>query len=149
MILAHKIALHPTPAQASYFVRARGTARFAYNWALTEWRWPYLAAAKPSEAGLRRQLNARTIADVGRFEFGRQLTCKAAMSGVRIVVADRWFPSSKTCCDCGHVHAELKLSDREGAWEAGGVIDDRHRNAAINLMKFAARFSGEPASSAR
>jgi Putative transposase DNA-binding domain len=69
-------------------------------------------------------------------EFGRLLTYKAAMTGASIVVADRWFPSSKTCSDCGHVHAGLTLSDREWVCEECGVIHDRDRNAAIK--KFAA-----------
>ncbi len=57
MILAHKIALDPNDAQATYFTRACGTARFAYNWALGEWRRQYKEGGKPSEAALRRQLN--------------------------------------------------------------------------------------------
>jgi putative transposase len=57
MILAHKIALDPNDRQATYFARACGTARFAYNWALGEWRRQYKEGGKPSEAALRRQLN--------------------------------------------------------------------------------------------
>ena len=72
------------------------------------------------------------------YEFTRQINYKAAMSDASIMVADRWFPSSKTCSDCGHVHAGLTLSDREWSCEQCGVIHDRDRNAAINLMKFAA-----------
>src|SRR3954465_13354434 len=58
MILAHKIALHPTAEQATYFARACGTARFAWNWALSEWQRQYKEGGKPSEAALRKQLNA-------------------------------------------------------------------------------------------
>ena|ERR1700680_4051633 len=58
MILAHKIALDPNDKQRSYFMRASGTARFAYNWALGEWRRQYQASEQPSEVSLRRQLNA-------------------------------------------------------------------------------------------
>lgn len=64
MILAHKIALDPNNAQATYFARACGVARFAYNWALAEWKKQYEAAKvdsalpKPSQMSLRRQLNA-------------------------------------------------------------------------------------------
>lgn len=64
MIIAHKIALDPNNAQATYFARAAGTARFAYNWALAEWQRQYDAwkadntLPKPSQAALRRQLNA-------------------------------------------------------------------------------------------
>src|SRR5215470_13444016 len=74
----------------------------------------------------------------GMFEFGRQLAYKAAMTGARVVMADRWFPSSKTCSACGHVHTGLTLSDREWSCVECGVIHDRDRNAAINLMNFAA-----------
>lgn len=58
MIRVHKIALDPTKAQADYFARACGTARFAWNWALGEWRAQYRAGGRPTEAGLRKQLNA-------------------------------------------------------------------------------------------
>ena len=64
MILAHKIALSPNNQQATYFVRAAGTARFAYNWALDQWQQQYRdwkednSRPKPSQAALRRQLNA-------------------------------------------------------------------------------------------
>lgn len=64
MIIAHKIALDPNNVQATYFARAAGTARFAYNWALAEWQRQYEAwkqdnsLPKPSQAALRRQLNA-------------------------------------------------------------------------------------------
>ena len=63
MLVAHRIRLDPNNVQATYFARAAGTARFAYNWALTEWQKQYEASktdptrAKPSEAALRRQLN--------------------------------------------------------------------------------------------
>jgi len=81
---------------------------------------------------------ARAVVDVGMSEFGRQLTYKAAMSGAQVVVADRWFPSSKTCSDCGHVHAGLTLCDRAWSCEECGIIHDRDRNTAINLMRLAA-----------
>jgi len=50
--------LDPTVAQARYFARACGTARFAFNWALAEWQRQYKAGKKPSEAALRRRLNS-------------------------------------------------------------------------------------------
>ena len=58
MLLAHKIALKPNNKQATYFARASGTARFAYNWALTEWKREFEAGGKPSEVSLRKSLNA-------------------------------------------------------------------------------------------
>ena len=57
MLLAHKIALDPNAAQRLYFARASGTARFAWNWALGEWKKQYAAGGKPSDASLRRDLN--------------------------------------------------------------------------------------------
>ncbi|AUW94436.1 transposase [Sulfobacillus thermotolerans] len=64
MILAHKIALDPNNVQETYFRKAAGTARFAYNWALDQWQQQFDAwkadptLPKPTEAALRRQLNA-------------------------------------------------------------------------------------------
>ena len=64
MLIAHKIALDLNNAQATHMARAAGTARFAYNWALAEWQRQYEewkadnSRPKPSQAALRRQLNA-------------------------------------------------------------------------------------------
>src|SRR4029079_15866725 len=64
MLIAHRIRLDPNNVQASYLARAAGTARFAYNWALDEWRKQHEACKadpelpKPSEAALRRLLNS-------------------------------------------------------------------------------------------
>src|SRR5690625_8025850 len=64
MILAHKIALAPNNVQRTYLAQAAGTARFAYNWALAQWKKQYEAhqadnsLPKPSQYALRRQLNA-------------------------------------------------------------------------------------------
>jgi putative transposase len=81
---------------------------------------------------------SRAVADMGFHEFRRQLGYKAAMAGTRIVVADRWSPSSKTCSDCGHVVPTLPLSVRHWVCPACGSVHDRDRNAAINLMNIAA-----------
>ena len=58
MFRVHKIKLDPTAQQQAYFARACGTARFAYKWALAEWKRQYEAGGKPNEMALRRQLNA-------------------------------------------------------------------------------------------
>ncbi len=57
MIKAHKIRLNPTPEQANYFVRASGTRRFVWNWALAEWNRQYEAGEKPSAHKLKKQFN--------------------------------------------------------------------------------------------
>jgi putative transposase len=64
MSVAHKITLDPNNVEATYFARAFGTARFAYNWAPTDWQRHYAAwkadhsLPKPSQAALGCQLNA-------------------------------------------------------------------------------------------
>lgn len=80
---------------------------------------------------------ARSVADMGFFEFRRQLEYKAAMRGGQIVVADRFYPSSKTCSDCGHRLEALPLAVREWTCPACGTHHDRDMNAAINLKNMA------------
>ena len=57
MIKAHKIRLHPTPEQATYFARAAGVARFVWNWALAEWDRQYEAGENPTALKLKKQFN--------------------------------------------------------------------------------------------
>ena len=58
MITVHKIALDPNNKQRTYFAKASGVARFAYNWALAEWQRQHKTGEKPNEVKLRRELNA-------------------------------------------------------------------------------------------
>lgn len=81
---------------------------------------------------------ARSIMDSGFFEFRRQLDYKARFYGATIVVADRWFPSSKTCSCCGSVKTELALSQRIFTCDTCGREIDRDLNAACNLEHLAA-----------
>lgn len=79
---------------------------------------------------------ARYIADIGFYEFRRQLEYKARLHGAQLVTASRWFPSSKMCCVCGRISEELPLSIRE--WTcACGTFHDRDINAARNLRRYA------------
>jgi putative transposase len=80
---------------------------------------------------------ARSIADMSFFEFRRQLEYKTAMRGGQVVVADRFFASSKTCSACGHTLETLPLAVRAWTCPACGVIHDRDVNAAINLKNMA------------
>jgi putative transposase len=86
---------------------------------------------------MRNRRLARSIADVSFFEFRRQLEYKAAMRGDIVVVADRWFASSKTCSACGGKVDVLPLAVREWVCPACGTKHDRDVNAAINLMNMA------------
>jgi len=82
---------------------------------------------------LRNGSLARSIADAGFGEFRRQLDYKAAMTGAQVIVIDRWFPSSKTCSECGAIH-EITLRDR--VIDCGcGLKMDRDLNAAINIRR--------------
>lgn len=77
---------------------------------------------------------ARSIADMGFYEFRRQLEYKAKLYGNHIELADRWFPSSKRCSACGAVKKELSLSDRLYRCDDCGLEIDRDHNAAKNLF---------------
>ena len=81
---------------------------------------------------------ARSIMDGGFGEFRRQLEYKARFYGTTIVVADRWFPSSKTCSCCGSVKHELDLSQRTFQCDGCGFECDRDLNAADVLERLAA-----------
>ncbi|UJS25043.1 RNA-guided endonuclease InsQ/TnpB family protein [Thiothrix winogradskyi] len=82
---------------------------------------------------------SRAISDMGFFEFRRQLEYKAGMRGAVVVVADRFFASSKTCSapGCGHKVDKLPLSVREWTCPVCGAVHDRDLNAANNLEKYA------------
>lgn len=80
---------------------------------------------------------ARSVSDMGFFEFRRQLEYKAAQRGGIVVAADRWYPSSKTCSACGHKLDAMPLAVRQWSCPACGADHDRDVNAAINLMNLA------------
>ncbi len=76
---------------------------------------------------------SRAIADIGFYEFRRQLEYKSKYKGNYLLIADRWFPSSKKCSNCGQKKDQLKLSERIYHCSACGHEQDRDLNAAINL----------------
>jgi len=77
---------------------------------------------------------ARVIADVGFYEFRRQLEYKCQWYGSELLVVSRTFPSSKMCSRCGHRKKELSLSERVYECEQCGLEIDRDLNAALNLV---------------
>jgi putative transposase len=90
-------------------------------------------------AGMTRNRRlARAISDQGFGEARRMLACKTQWNGGQLIVADRWFPSSKTCSACGTAKAKLSLSERTFRCEHCGLTEDRDVNAARNLLKLAA-----------
>ena len=78
---------------------------------------------------------AKAIQKQGFYEFRRQLTYKCEWYGIELVVADRYYPSSKTCNSCGNIKKDLKLSDRLYSCECGYTVD-RDLNASMNLAKY-------------
>ena len=74
---------------------------------------------------LKNRRLSRAIADVGLFEFRRQLTYKAHQAGCRVLVVSRWEPSSKTCSACGWLKEDLTLADRVFVCEDCGNVMDR------------------------
>ena len=76
---------------------------------------------------------AQAISDVGMYEFRQQLEYKGAWYGCEVVIADRFYPSTKRCSECGQVKTEMSLTEREYHCEYCGLVMDRDLNAALNL----------------
>jgi putative transposase len=104
---------------------------------------------KPGAGKGGRGLN-RALADAALGELRRQLGYKTIWYGSQLVVADRWYPSSKTCPACGAVKAKLALADRTYQCDHCNMVLDRDLSAAINLARLsehATRVEGRPAGS--
>lgn len=86
---------------------------------------------------------AKAIADVGFYELRRQIEYKAQWLGIEVIIADRWYPSSKTCSQCGWKDPDLSLADRVFCCPECGLEIDRDLNAALNLRALAVDI-GEP-----
>ena len=79
---------------------------------------------------------AKAIQEQSFYEFKRIITYKALWNNIEIVDVPRFYPSSKTCSECGSYKKDLKLSDREYVCEECGCVIDRDLNASINLAKY-------------
>ncbi|EFC83113.1 IS607 family element RNA-guided endonuclease TnpB [Parafrankia sp. EUN1f] len=86
---------------------------------------------------------AKAVAAAGFGEIRRQLDYKTVWYGSRLRVADRWYPSSKTCSGCGWRNPSLTLSDRVFHCQSCGLVADRDHNAAINLANLVAASTSE------
>jgi putative transposase len=78
---------------------------------------------------------AGAIGDVSWAEFIRMLEYKADWYWRKIVKVDRFFPSSKTCNNCGWINQNLKLKDREWECLSCKTVLDRDLNASKNILK--------------
>ena len=77
---------------------------------------------------------AKAISEVGFYKFKEVLENKALVNDKQIVFVDRFFPSSKTCSNCGYIKQDLKLSDREWICPKCGTHHNRDINAAVNIL---------------
>ena len=83
---------------------------------------------------LRNHCLAGSISDASWGMLRQMLEYKCSWYGRELRVVDRWFPSSKTCHECGHVVQELPLTVREWTCPKCGAGHDRDVNAAINIL---------------
>jgi len=81
---------------------------------------------------------AKSIGDMGFYEFKRQPDYKIKMSGGKLIIAERWFPSTKKCSGCGNINDGITLSDRIYICPLCSLTIDRDLNAALNLKSLAA-----------
>lgn len=77
---------------------------------------------------------AQSVSDVAFGELCRQIEYKSLLNGVKVLKADRFYPSSKTCSMCGHIKHDLKLSDSTYHCDKCGAVIDRDYNASLNLL---------------
>ena len=90
---------------------------------------------------MRNRHLSKSIQDQCWYEFRRQLTYKCTRAQIPLVIADRWFPSSKTCICCGNINKHLKLKDRVYKCQCGSVID-RDYQASLNLKRYGEQVVG-------
>jgi len=79
---------------------------------------------------------SKAIQQQGFYEFSKFTQYKAERQGTEFVEAGKWYPSPKTCSECGHVKTKLPLSEREFRCECCGTVIDRDKNASINLSRY-------------
>lgn len=87
---------------------------------------------------LKNKHLSKAIQKQNLYEFKRQMKYKCKFNSIDFVEADKWYPSSKTCSECGNVKKKLSLSERTYICEDCGCIIDRDLNAAINLSRYSA-----------
>jgi len=89
-------------------------------------------------SGMRKNKHlSEKINEAKFYEIRRQLEYKSKWNNINLIIADRWFPSSKTCSCCGYKKDKLSLSERTYVCEECGLIIDRDYNASLNLRNLA------------
>ena len=82
-----------------------------------------------------------SIQVVGFFKFKTVLSAKALQNDKKVILIGRYYPSSKTCSQCGYIHKGLKLKDRHWQCPKCGASHDRDYNAAVNIFYEGRRIS--------
>ena len=90
---------------------------------------------------VKNQHLAKAIQEVGFFRFKEILNSKAIANDKKVVLIDKFYPSSKTCSNCGYKNKDLKLSDRHWQCPECGEQHDRDFNAAKNILREGQRIS--------
>ena len=78
---------------------------------------------------------SKAVQQQGFYKFRKQIEYKSAWRNIPVIIADKFFPSSKLCSCCGTIKKDLKLSERVYKCECGNVID-RDYQAALNLKRY-------------
>ena len=87
-------------------------------------------------SGMKRGRLGREISDASWGEIRRQLKYKSEWAGKKLIMADRWYPSSQTCSGCGYINHEVKdLKIRQWKCPVCGAWHDRDANAAKNILE--------------
>lgn len=85
---------------------------------------------------MKNRCLSKAIQNQSFYEFRRQIEYKCLWNNIEVIIADRYFPSSKTCSQCGNYNKGLKLSDREYLCKECGSVLDRDYNASLNLKNY-------------
>ena len=85
---------------------------------------------------MKNRYLARSIASQKFAEFTTKLAQKCEETGIELVKANRWYPSSKTCSGCGFKKRDLSLAERIYTCKHCGLVIDRDLNAALNLANY-------------
>ena len=85
---------------------------------------------------MKNRYLSEKIQEQNLYEFRRQIEYKAHWAKISVIIADRWYPSSKTCVICGHVKKDLNLSERMYVCPVCGNVIDRDFQAALNLKRY-------------
>ena len=90
---------------------------------------------------LKNHKLAKAIQEVGFYKFKTVLSTKALQNDKKVILIGRYYPSSKTCSNCGYIHKDLKLKDRHWQCPNCGASHDRDYNAALNILYEGRRIS--------